>query len=226
VQQLAIWLPADARLLWLLAELSNAHGDVATAAAIMDGCVTEFGLRSPELRAHRQLVRAAATERAATAENLDKTTHETGHAGSVKTKSSRPLVNKLDEAPLPAVNAKGVNALPWSVVVETTVDRHYKPTFPKYLKELDGLTVELDGYMQPLGEDLECGSFLLIEYPVGCWYCEMPEITAMVLIEMPEAKTHTYTRGQLKVKGKLKLNGNDPENFLYTLKDAKVTGTD
>jgi hypothetical protein len=61
---------------------------------------------------------------------------------------------------------------------------------------------------------------------VGCWYCEMPEITAMVLIEMPEGKTHTYTRGALKVKGKLKLNSNDPENFLYTLKDAKVTGTD
>jgi hypothetical protein len=223
VQQLAIWLPADARLLWLLAELANAHGDVATAASIMDGCVTEFGLRSPELREHRQLVRTAAEERTA---NPDKTTHETGHAGSVKTKSSRPLVNKLDEAPLAPIDPKGVNALPWSVVVETTIDRHYKPTFPKYLKELDGLKVELTGFMQPLGEDVECGSFLLIEYPVGCWYCEMPEMTAMVLVDMPDGKTLTYTRGQLKVTGKLKLNSNDPENFLYILKDAKVSGKD
>jgi Tfp pilus assembly protein PilF len=224
VQQLGIWLPADARVLWLLAELANAHGDVATAAAIMDGCVTEFGLRSPELAAHRKIVRAAADERAANANNPDKSTHETGHAGSVKTKSSRPLANKIDEAPLPAIDAKGVNALPWSVVTETTVDRHYKPTFPKYLKQLDGLTVQLSGFMQPLGDDVECGSFLVIEYPVGCWYCEMPEITAMVLVELPEGKTRTYTRGPMKVTGKLKLNATDPENFLYTVKDAKVLG--
>jgi hypothetical protein len=221
VQQLALWLPGDARLLWQLAELANAHGDVATSASIMEGCVTEFGLRSADLRAHRQLVRAAAEERTA---NPDKSTHETGHAGSVKTKSSRPLANKIDEAPLAPIDKKGVNALPWSVVVETTLDRHYKPTFPKYLKELDGLTVELEGFMQPLGEDLECGSFLVIEYPVGCWYCEMPEMTAMVLVDMPEGKSFTYSRGKLKVKGKLKLNGNDPENFLYIVKDAKVSG--
>ena len=226
VQQLALWLPADARLLWLLAELANAHGDVATAAAIMDGCVTEFGLRSPELRAHRTLVRAAADERAANADKPDKATHETGHAGSVKTKSSRPLANKIDGLALPPVDAKGVNALPWSVVVETTLDRHYKPTFPKYLKELDGLTVELTGFMQPIGEDVECNSFLLIEYPVGCWFCEMPEMTAMTLVELPEGKTRTFTRGPLKIAGKLKLNGNDPENFLYTLKDAKVTSAE
>ena len=37
------------------------------------------------------------------------------------------------------------------------------------------------GYMQPIGSDPEMNTFLLIEYPVGCWYCETPEITAMVL---------------------------------------------
>ena len=63
-QQLALWLPADARLLWQLAELAAAHGDVVAAAAIMDGCVTEFGLRDPALREHRRAMRAAADERA------------------------------------------------------------------------------------------------------------------------------------------------------------------
>src|SRR2546429_240416 len=37
VQQVALWLPADGRLLWLLGELAASHGDVRTAAAIMDG---------------------------------------------------------------------------------------------------------------------------------------------------------------------------------------------
>src|SRR5207253_9689941 len=62
VQQLALWLPQDGRLLWQVAELANATGDVKTAAAMMDGCVTQFGLNDPELRRHRRLTRAAADE--------------------------------------------------------------------------------------------------------------------------------------------------------------------
>jgi tetratricopeptide (TPR) repeat protein len=58
VQQLALWLPADGRLLWQLAELANVHGDGRQAAAMMDGCVTQFGLNAPRLRRHRQLTRA------------------------------------------------------------------------------------------------------------------------------------------------------------------------
>jgi hypothetical protein len=226
LQQLALWLPADGRLLWLLGELANAHGDPTTAAAIMDGCVTEFGLRAADLRAHRQVVRAAADAQKANSDNPDKVTHQADHAGLLKMKSSRPLVNKVDLTALPAIDPKGINAMPWSVVLETTLDHHYKPTFPKYLKELDGKQVQLTGFMQPLGDDLECTSFLFIEYPVGCWYCEMPEMTGMVLIEMPEGKTRTYSRSALKVTGKLKLNSTDPENFLYILRDAKVSDGD
>ena len=57
VQQLALWLPADGRLLWQVAELAAVTGDVATGAAVLDGCVTEFGMRNPELREHRQACR-------------------------------------------------------------------------------------------------------------------------------------------------------------------------
>jgi tetratricopeptide (TPR) repeat protein len=222
VQRLALWLPADARLLWQLAELAGANGDVATAAAIMDGCVTEFGLRAAELRDHRRAYRDLADQLAKKDGGDAKTMHE-GHAGLFKPRSLRPLVRKLDQSPLPPIDPKGVNALPWSVVTETTLDRQYRPTFPRYLKQLDGKQVTLSGYMQPLGEDHDLGAFLLIEYPVGCWYCEQPEMTAIVLVEMPEGKTHNFTRGQVHVRGKLLLNASDPENFLYTIRDAKVS---
>jgi hypothetical protein len=228
VQQLALWLPADGRLLWQLAELANAHGDIRTAAAIMDGCVTEFGLHAPELRQHRQMLREAANALAATSQ-LDggsaKASHQ-GHAGIFRPRSKRPLLSKLDTIKLPPVSLMGVNLLPWPVLAETSVDRRFKPAFPQYLHELDGKQVALTGFMQPLGEELELGSFLLIEYPVGCWYCEMPEITGIVLVELPSGQTATFTRGQVKVTGRLSLNSGDPENFLYTLRDAKLSGTD
>jgi tetratricopeptide (TPR) repeat protein len=220
-QQLALWLPADGKLLWQLGELAAAHGDVRTAAAIMDGCVTEFGLRSADLRAHRQANRAAADELAKKAGGAAKTEHE-GHAGGLKPRSSRPLAGKLDEAALPPINATGVNALPWSVLGDTGVGRPFKVTFPKYLRELDGKQVTLTGFMQPLGEDLEMGTFMLIQYPVGCWYCEMPEINGIVCVELPADKSVRLTREQLKVEGKLTLNATDPENFLFTISKAKV----
>jgi hypothetical protein len=231
VQQLALWLPADGRLLWQLAELAGANGDVTTAAAILDGCVTEFGLRNAQLREHRRAFRSAAdvpTLRVGTrgqrGDNA-KSQHE-GHAGLFKPRSLRPLARKLDQTPLPPIDPKGVNVLPWSVVTETTLDRQYHPTFPRYLKDLAGKKVTLNGYLQPLGDDAELNAFLLVEYPIGCWYCEQPETTAIILIELPEGKTFPYTRNQIHVRGKLTLNASDPENFLYTIRDAEVSQTE
>jgi tetratricopeptide (TPR) repeat protein len=218
-QQLALWLPADSRLLWQLAELANAHGDVRTAAAIFDGCVTEFGLRSPELRRRRQLARAAAD--ALADKTRDKEAHE-GHAAAFQPRSKRPLLSAVDASPLPAVSAAGVNAVPWSVLAETTVGREFKPAFAKYLQELNGKQVTLTGYVQPLGEDLELSSFMLIEYPVGCWYCETPDVAGILFVELPADKTFEFHRNLVRVTGRLSLNATDPENFLYTIHDAKV----
>jgi hypothetical protein len=221
VQQLALWLPADGRLLWQLAELANAHGDVRTAAAMMDGCVTQFGMNAPELRAHRQATRVLADELAANA----KQPHDTGHAG-LAARSKRPLINKLDQSALPTIDPNGVNALPWVVLAETTVDKDSRPTFAKYLRELDGKQVTLNGFMQPLNENPDCAAFLLIEYPVGCWFCEMPELSGMIYIELPPGKTHNYTRDLVRVTGRLALNATDPEEFLYSLRRAKVAEVD
>lgn len=218
VQQLALWLPADGRLLWLMAELAAASGDVATAAAMMDGCTIEFNMRDADLREHRQATRAAADTLARS--GVGRTEHE-GHF-AVKPRSSRPLVNRVDRVPLPPIDPKGVNRVPWVVVTETTVDNKYRPTFPKYLRELEGAQVKMTGFMQPLGEELESAAFMLIEYPIGCWYCEMPEITGIVLVEMPSNESQSYSRGLLTVTGRLQLNASDPENFLYIVRDAKV----
>jgi Tfp pilus assembly protein PilF len=223
VQQLGLSLPTDGRLLWQLAELANAHGDLKMAAAIFDGCVTEFGMNNPELRRHRQITRAAADALADATGT--KVAHE-GHAGAFKPKSRRPLANRLDLSDLPPINADGVNELPWAVLGATTLDNDFKPTFVKYLKELDGKQIVLAGFIQPLREDSELTSFMLIEYPVGCWYCETPEMTGIVLVEMAPGEKVTFSRNLVKIIGKLKLNGTDPESFLFSISKAKVAPAD
>jgi hypothetical protein len=80
--------------------------------------------------------------------------------------------------------------------------------------------------LQPLGDELDAGAFLLIEYPVGCWFCEVPEPTGVVLVELPAGKTATLTKSQVKVTGRLTLNGTDPETFLFTVRDAAIVPPD
>ena len=218
-QQLALWLPADGRLLWHLAELANASGDVKTAAAIMDGCVTEFGLTDAELRKHRQLTRTAANQ-------IKGKTPHTEHVTGFKARSQRPLLTRLDATPLPPISDNGINNLPWDVLTQTAVDNKFRPTFAQYLKDLDGKQVALNGYMQPLGESSDLAAFMFIEYPVGCWYCEMPETTGILYVEMPKGKTASYRRGLVRVVGRLQLNASDPEDFLYALRQARVTEVD
>jgi len=219
VQQLALWLPADGRLLWQLGELANAAGDVRTAAAILDGCVTEFALGSADVRKHRQVYRAAADELA------KKPDHEQ-HKVTLKSKSLRPLVKAFDESTLPAVRADATNALPWPVLAATDTDAKGRPKFLKYLEQLDGKTVTLNGFMQPLRDELAVTSFMLLEYPVGCWFCETPEPTGLVSVELKAGKASDFKKSLVKVTGTLKLNRDDPEAYLFSLTDARIGDAD
>jgi hypothetical protein len=67
---------------------------------------------------------------------------------------------------------------------------------------------------------------MLLEYPVGCWFCEAPPPTAIMLIELPAGKSQMLRRGLVKVEGKLKLNSTDPEDFLYSLQEAAIGDVD
>lgn len=64
VQQLLLWMPDDSRLYWLLAELYNATGDVASASTILDDCINARRLQPDLLRDHRRTLREALTVQA------------------------------------------------------------------------------------------------------------------------------------------------------------------
>lgn len=218
-QRLALWLPADGRVLWQLGEIANAAGDVRTAANILDGCVTEFGLKSDALRDRRQAFRAAA-------DALEKA-GEHRKPGAIAFKSARPLARAFDPAKLPAIVPDGVNRLPWPALTETEIGKGFKPAFLKHVESLDGKKVVLTGYMtQSAGRDADVTGFLLTENPIGCWFCEVPSPTQLVSVEPPDGKPAALARGVVKVTGVLKLNRTDPETYVFTLTDAVVAAAD
>ena len=80
--------------------------------------------------------------------------------------------------------------------------------------------------MQPTKEDATLSGFLLLEYPVGCWFCETPDPTGLLSVELKAGKTTEYRRGLIKVTGTLSLNRDNPEGYFFSLKDAQVGGAD
>lgn len=217
-QQLGLWLPADGRILWQLGELAYATGDVRTAANILDGCVAEFGLAVPKLRDHRLKYRAEAD--ALEARN------EHAKVDESHFKSLRALSRSFDERQLPKIDPHGVNTLPWLALTETTVARPFRPQFLKYVQQLDGQRVLLHGHMRPLdgGKGGNVTSFLLTEYAIGCWFCEIPDPMSLVYVELKDSAE--VTRDAIQVEGILRLNRDDPEAHLFRLEAAIVKVAD
>ena len=203
-QRLALWLPADGRLLWQLGGTRQRLGDVRTAANILDGCVTEFGMSPPTLRDHRQRVPGRGRRRG-------QGRRPRRAAGAIRFKSARPLARGFDPARLPAVNPAGVNPLPWPALAETEIGRGFKPAFLKYVEQLDGKRVAIAGHMAPAGgRGGDADGFLLTETPVGCWFCDKPGPTQVVAVELPAGATVEVARGAVKVTGTLRAEPDRP----------------
>ena len=95
-QQLALMFPADGPLLWQLAELANAYGDLPSAAAMMEGCVTPIQhARHRHLQKHRQILREAVDE-SARAGSRRRAWKRTSHVGTLAFRSRRPLISQAD----------------------------------------------------------------------------------------------------------------------------------
>ena len=221
VQRLAWWLPSDARLLWLLAELAGADGDVRTAANILDGCVSEFALDSVEARRRRVLFRTAA-------DAADSAEAPTVTAGRIKFRSPRVFQRLIDPTKLPKIKPTGINGLPWAVIGETELGPRGRPNLLPYLDELDGKQVALTGFISPIGggKSDELTTFLFTENPVGCWFCEMPGPMQSVIVELLAGTSTQPSRQAAKLIGKLKINRTEPEEYPFRLVEAKIVPLD
>ncbi len=213
-QQLAAWLPTDPRVLWQLAEVTHAVGDVRTAANLFDGVVIEFGFKGETARERRRVVRAAADE-------LAKTEDHTRPFAGVKFASKRLFPRRFDVASLPKIDPNKANPLPWAALDETEVGKKFAVTFLPYVADLDGKTVTIHGFMQPQKAD-EVTEFLLTEFAVGCWFCDSPGPFQIVQVEAAGGKAVPFATGMMSVTGKLHLNRTDPERLLFTITDAVV----
>jgi hypothetical protein len=98
------------------------------------------------------------------------------------------------------------------------------PIFSEAAKDLDKKTISLPGYMVPFENGVKSDHFMLSSLPLNaCFFCGVggPESVIEVFLK----KEVNYSEKAIEVRGTLHLNESDPDQMIYILKDAEITGS-
>jgi hypothetical protein len=147
------------------------------------------------------------------------------HATHTPTTPASPRIRRraIDPTrPLPA-DRLGRVRLDWDALSATNFDEESRPIFPANLAEIDGKPVSLAGFMSPLDEIGSTSVFMLLEFPLGCFYCQTPEPTGIVLVELAKGRSTPILNTRINVTGALRLNRDDPEDFLFHVVNAEAS---
>lgn len=137
----------------------------------------------------------------------------------------QPIHRAIDpKAPLPRDGA-GTVLLDWSVLAGTATNKFPIP-FPEALAAVDGNNVSLVGYMAPLTDVGTVREFLLLEMPIGCFFCLAPPPNGIVRVELAAERPLEFGATAVRLIGRLQLNRNAPEDFYFSLVDAVVAPVD
>jgi tetratricopeptide (TPR) repeat protein len=205
LQELMLSFPADGRLMADASAVALTGGDQQAAVRLLEIATGELGVRDPAaLRKRAELLSG----------------RHPAHRDPAKPRSYRPLAPLTADVDLPPAE-NGVQPLPWTVPGASRPGaRGYQ--FPEALKGLRGKRVRMVGYGQFLGDEPGEAPFLLVEQPFGCWWCERPDLSGQVLVDLAEGEVLVPTRRQLTLEGLLDLNATDPERHPIQIRDAKI----
>jgi len=125
---------------------------------------------------------------------------------------------------------KGFPSLVWPKLYEATFIKSKdangefdKPVFSKATKEMAGKVINVPGYMVPFEQGIKGSHFMLSSMPLNaCFFCGVggPETVIEVFLK----KEVTYDEKPIEVKGVLKLNDSNPDQMIYILDQAEITG--
>ena len=104
------------------------------------------------------------------------------------------------------------------------------PVFPRELTLLAGQRVRITGFASPYNDAQKLNKLLLLRSPgSGCFFCNPPDITAVVFVRRRPKSPAVSLDGQpVTMEGTLHLwssdlaKTNDASQFLFTLDDASA----
>ncbi|MGW8122748.1 hypothetical protein ACV07N_08805 [Roseivirga echinicomitans] len=140
------------------------------------------------------------------------------------------LLSTVVTVGLSAQDVKMSGAALWKTLTEVTYEISkdeygdvYLPVFSKEIQEIEGLEVEVDGYIIPFEGMFKPTQLIISSLPISeCFFCGSGGPETVMEITMKEQIK--YTTKRVKIRGKLYLNKKDPDNLMYMLKEGVYTG--
>lgn len=93
------------------------------------------------------------------------------------------------------------------------------PVFPASVRDLDGRTVRVPGYMYAMSTAPRQTRYLLMAFPPSCPFCL--DIGPAYFIDVLSRAGEPVSQDLMIVEGRLSLLDSDPDNFFYRLTDAR-----
>ena len=128
------------------------------------------------------------------------------------------------------ITYKGFPSLVWPKLYDITFatgqdesGTYDRPIFTDAVKSFENTEIILPGYMVPL--DAGSGDeFMLSSLPLNaCFFCGVGGPETVVAVRL-KSKT-SYIEKPIEVRGKLKLNDQNPDEMIYVLEEAEILGT-
>ena len=124
----------------------------------------------------------------------------------------------------------GIPSLVWPVLYDIQYEKaqdaygtYDKPVFSEAVKKMEGQEITLPGYIIPFEGTSQATSFMFSSLPLNaCFFCGVggPETVVQVIM----AKATQYNDEPVEIKGRLKLNTDNPDKHFYMLEDAVKLG--
>lgn len=213
-QELCLLVPGDPLAPLLAACRARDAGDSHGALSLLDGVVGESGVRNEWVTT----LRAALSARVA-AETTGKKAPI--HPADLY-RSDAPLIPRETAVVLPPP-VDGAQPMPWALLGQSRFGKG-EPRHSSLLEKIDGKIIEISGFTHFLGDEPPDGPVVLVELPFGCWHCDMPGLPGLLDLYMAEGQNLQPSREPVRLRGRLRLNRDNPEDYLFRLEEAKVTG--
>jgi len=129
-------------------------------------------------------------------------------------------------------NTLKVVSLTFGLLGETVPNDKPPPSFPKKLTAMEGARVRIMGFPLPYNDPENLTKLILIRTPVGCFYCNPPNMNAVVFVRRRPKDSSFKLDGQpVTFEGTLHLwrsdlkEDDDAFQFLFTIDNATVVAT-
>ena len=99
----------------------------------------------------------------------------------------------------------------------------FVPIFGKETKDIEGKMVVVEGFIIPFEGMFKPTQLILSSLPISeCFFCGSGGPETVMEISMKEKIK--YTTKRVKIRGKLKLNADNPDRLMYLLEEGVFTG--